>query len=53
MKDDLNTDHGAERNGARGVVVDGDAVDEEGDDSDDNREKEGRGERLLDPLATW
>lgn len=41
--------HGAERNGSRGMIVDGDKVDEKGSSADESRQHEGRHQHLPDP----
>ena len=47
------TDHGEEGDGPRGMVVDGDEVDEEGKATDQGREERGTKKHLLDPYLAY
>ena len=48
----MQYDHGEERDGSRGVVVDGDKVDEECSATDEGREQGSTTHRLTDPVLT-
>ena len=47
------TDHGEEGDGPRGMVVDGNEVDEEGKATDQGREERGTKQHLLDPYLAY
>ena len=47
------TDHGEEGDGPRGMVVDGNEVDEEGKATDQGREERSTNKHLLDPYLAY